>query len=223
MFKYYLEQLEKVFIIMSSLLRNLLHYQHKPHHVLHRFQYFVLLHSTTSHHKYRIYQTRYKAKPIKFVIKLYTDRDTLWVKHATYQKAESLRPASPSYLDNMFNNSSKFNAKYAEFSTKWYALLHFHSPSCGYNQRCNLYQETVPLLQSIFTCLFHPYFFTKSSLQSSLTLPSYINQQFFNHLNHFDHHFQPILAYNHPNNLHQKYFPYLKHFVSSGCVKVAGS
>ena len=58
-------------------------------------------------------------------------------------------------------------------------LLHFHNPSCGYNQRCNLYQETVPLLQSIFTSLFHPYLFTKSSLQSPLTLPSYIIQQFF--------------------------------------------
>ena len=57
--------------------------------------------------------------PIKFVIKLYTDHDTLWVKHATYQKAESLRLAYPSSLDNMVNNSSKFNAKYAEFSTKW--------------------------------------------------------------------------------------------------------
>ena len=58
-------------------------------------------------------------------------------------------------------------------------LLHFHNPSCGYNQCCNPYQETVPLLQSIFTSLFHPYLFTKSSLQSPLTLPSYIIQQFF--------------------------------------------
>ena len=58
-------------------------------------------------------------------------------------------------------------------------VLNFHNPSCGYNQHCNRYQETVPLLQSIFTSLFHPYLFTKSSLQSPLTLPSYIIQQFF--------------------------------------------
>ena len=33
----------------------------------------------------------------------------------------------------------------------------------------------------------------------------------------------PLFAYNHPNNLHQKYFPYLKHFGNSGCVKWPGS
>ena len=47
------------------------------------------------------------------------------------------------------------------------------------NGRCNLYQETVPLLQSIFTCLFYPYLFAKSSLQFPLTLPSYITQKLF--------------------------------------------
>ena len=136
---------------------------------------------TTSHHKYWIYQIIYKAKPIKSVIKLYTDHDTLWFKHATHQKAESLRPTSPSNLDNMVNNSS-LNTKYAEFSAKWWVLLQFHKPSCGYNQRCNPYQKTVPLLQSVSTSLFHPYLFTKSSLQSSLTLCSYITQQFFTSL-----------------------------------------
>ena len=34
-------------------------------------------------------------------------------------------------------------------------------------------------LQSIFSSLFHPYLSTKSSLQSPLTLYSYITQQFF--------------------------------------------
>ena len=37
-----------------------------------------------------------------------------WVKHATRQKAVSLRTASPSNLDNMVNNSSNFNTKYAD-------------------------------------------------------------------------------------------------------------
>ena len=61
-------------------------------------------------------------------------------------------------------------------------LLHFHNPSCGYNQRCNLYQETVPLIQSILASLFLYYLFTKSFLKFPLTLPSYINQQFFSNL-----------------------------------------
>ena len=121
----------------------------------------------------------YKDKPIKFVIKLYADHDTLWVKHATHQKCESLRTASSSNLDNMVNNSTNFNTKYAEFSTKGLVLFHFHSPFSGYNQRCNLYQQTVPFLQSISTSLFHPYLFIKSSLQSPLILLSYITQEFF--------------------------------------------
>ena len=82
----------------------------------------------------------------------------------------------------MLNNSSNFNKKYAEFSTKWLVLLHFNNPSCGYNQHCNLYQEIVRLLQSIFPSLFYPYQYTKSPLQSPLTLYSYITHQFLNSL-----------------------------------------
>ena len=58
-------------------------------------------------------------------------------------------------------------------------LLHFCNQYCRYNQRCNLYKETVSLLQLIFTSLFHPNLFKKSCLQ---TLPSYITQQFFTSL-----------------------------------------
>ena len=41
-----------------------------------------------------------------------------------------------------------------------------------------LHQKSVSLLQSIFIPLFCPHLFTKSSLQSSLTFPSSIPQQF---------------------------------------------
>ena len=41
-----------------------------------------------------IYQTTCQSKPIKFFIKLYPDYNNLWVKHATHQKAESLRAGS---------------------------------------------------------------------------------------------------------------------------------
>ena len=54
-------------------------------------------------------------------------------------------------------------------------LLHFHNPTCACNQRYNLHQKSITLPQSIFTSLFHPYLFTKSSLQSPLTsLPWYL-------------------------------------------------
>ena len=92
--------------------------QCNPHHVLHRFPYFVLPHSTTRRRKYWIYLTIWLAKRIKFTIKLYADHNTLWVKHANHQKAESLRAASLSNLDNTVNNNSIFNTNYTEFFTK---------------------------------------------------------------------------------------------------------
>ena len=134
--------------------------QHNPHHVLHRFPYFVLPDSTTRYHKYWIYQTIWEAQPIKSIVKLYTDHNTLWVKHATHQKAESLRATSLSKLDNNVNNSSMFNTKYAQYFTKWQVLLVFHSPTCAYNHSYNLHQKSVPLLQSTFTSIFHHYFLT---------------------------------------------------------------
>ena len=76
---------------------------------------FFRTHSTRRHHKYWLYQSICQVKPIKFIIKLYIDRNTLWVNHASYQKAEPLRDASLSKLDNTVNINSIFNAEYAEF------------------------------------------------------------------------------------------------------------
>ena len=66
-----------------------------------------------------INQTKRQAKSIKFIIKQYTNHNTLWVKHTTHQKAVSLRAASPSKLGNAVNNNSICNTKYFEFLTKW--------------------------------------------------------------------------------------------------------
>ena len=41
------------------------------------------------------------------------------VKHATYQKAEFLRVASLSNIDNTVNNNSVFNTNCTGLSTKW--------------------------------------------------------------------------------------------------------
>ena len=61
-------------------------------------------------------------------------------------------------------------------------LLHYHNPTCENNHPFILHQKYVPLLQSIFISLFSPYLFAKSSLQSLLTLPSSMPQQFFSSL-----------------------------------------
>ena len=68
--------------------------------------------------RYWIYQTMCQAKPIKCIIKLYTDHNILWVKHTSHEKAESLRETSLSKLDNTVNSNSIFNTKYAGFSAK---------------------------------------------------------------------------------------------------------
>ena len=51
-------------------------------------------HSTKHHHKYWIHQTIPQAKQLKRIIKLYICHNTLWGKHATHEKIESLRAAS---------------------------------------------------------------------------------------------------------------------------------
>ena len=91
-----------------------------------RFPYFALPYSTTRHHKYWINQNICQVKPTKFIIKLYTGLNTLWVKNSTHHKAESLRASSLSKLDNTFNDSS--NTKYSEFSIKQQVVLYFHNP-----------------------------------------------------------------------------------------------
>ena len=114
-------------------------------------------------------------------MKLYLDHNNLWVKVATDQKAESLVAGVLSKLDNKTNNKSISNKKYAEFSTKWLVLLHYHNTTCAYNYPFNLVPKnpkSVPLLQSIFTSLFT----SQLSLQSPLTIPSSIPQQFFTSL-----------------------------------------
>ena len=119
--------------------------------------------------------------PTKF-INLHSDHNTLQVKYASHQKAESLRGTSFSKLDNKFNNNSIFNTKYAEFSTNLQVVLHFHIPTCAYNHPYNLRQKYFPLLHSISNFIIYPYFFAKPSLQSPITLSPSILQHFFTSL-----------------------------------------
>ena len=83
--------------------------QHNLHHVLHQYPYFVLHHSTTSYHKSLIYQTRCKGKLFKFISKLYTDHNSLWVKQAIHQKAEFLKAASTWSLPSLSSIQSILN------------------------------------------------------------------------------------------------------------------
>ena len=73
---------------------------------------------------------------------------------------------------------------YFQYKVCWttlQVLLHFENPTSTYNNPYNLHEKSFPLLQSTFTSLF-PCFLTKSSLQSTLRLPSCIPQHFFTSL-----------------------------------------
>ena len=84
---------------------------------------------------------------------LHTNRNTFLAKHTTYQKAEPLRCASLSKLDNAVNNNSISNSKCPEFSTKWYVLFHFHNRTCAYNHPYKLHQKPItPLQLFLYTC-----------------------------------------------------------------------
>ena len=98
------------------------------------------------------------------------------------KKAEFLRVASLSKLENTVNNKCIFNTKYAESSAKWQVLIYFHNSTCEHSHHYNLHQKSVPLLHSMFGSLFYPYLFKKSSEHSPLTLFSSIPQQFFTSL-----------------------------------------
>ena len=157
--------------------------QHNPHHVLYRFPYFVLTHETTCRHNYWIYQTISQAKPIKFVVKLYLDHHNLGVKHPTDQNAESFRDGFLSKLANTVNNKSIFSTKYANILNKMVGAPSFSQPYLCIHQLLQSPPKiSSPPLQSIFTSLFHPYLFTKSSLQFPLTRPSSIPSEFFTSL-----------------------------------------
>ena len=58
---------------------------------------------------------------MKFIIKLYKNHKNLFVKHTHYtlQKAQTLRAAFPSKLENTINNNSVFETNCAELSRKW--------------------------------------------------------------------------------------------------------
>ena len=106
------------------------------------------------------------AQLSKFIVKLYTVLNTLWFKHKNHQKAESSIAASISMLDDMVNNNTKVNLQY---KVCW--ILYKMVSDASFS-----------LLQSIFNSLSYSYLFKKSSIQSSLTLPASIPQQFFTYL-----------------------------------------
>ena len=173
-------------------------------HVLHHFSYFPDLiwpHATI------IGYTKPYAKPmlIKFIVKLYTNHNTLLVKHATYQKAESLGGASLSKLDTMSiltPSSIKSVQNYLQngmcfFISQSYLCI---QPSLQPPTKIH-YPISAIFYIAIRILLAHKTIFAISTN----TLFLYTTAIF--HL--------PIFTYNHPYNLHQKNFPFLTNEVGS--------
>ena len=112
----------------------------------------------------------------KFIIKLYINHNTLFVKHGTYQKSESSRAAPLSKLGNMFINNSIFNIKCHNYLQNGRCPFIF---TTLLEHPTTLTLSTKVFLQLILTSLFRSYLFIKSFLQSLLTFSSSIPQHFF--------------------------------------------
>ena len=106
--------------------------QHNPRRVLYRFSYFVVPHSTTRSHKYWINQHIYRSKPIKFNIKLYTDHNALWVKHATHQKALRVFKSRFSFKVRQHNQQNL----YLQYKVCWIIYKMVGAPSFSQPYLC---------------------------------------------------------------------------------------
>ena len=119
---------------------------------------------------------------------------------------------SPTYLmygpsDNKVNNNSIFNKRYAEFSTKWWVLVHFHNTTCA----CNHPLQSPPKIRSSTSANFHLLILLLIVHKIVLSIPTNSSFLYTSAIFHL-----PIFAYYHPNNLHQKCFPHLSHLANSG-------
>ena len=101
----------------------------------------------------------------KLPIKAESLRATLFQSYTT--RSTTTLPSIQSTLNSLQNGRRSFIFRALFVQTTTHYILH---------------QKSVPLLQSIFTSLFHPYLFTNSYLQSPLILPSSIPHHFFTFL-----------------------------------------
>ena len=165
--RFYPRQLEPLFNTIISMFFigfSILSYPIQPH---------------AHHHKYWINQTIWQTQPIKFLIKLYADHNTLCVKQAIHEKVESLRAASLSKLD------STVNKNYLQYKACRILYKMIGSPSFSQPYLCiqQLLQSSKICSSTYFSQLSPPYStLTKSYLQFPLTLHFSIPQQFFTSL-----------------------------------------
>ena len=142
-------------------------------------------------------QIYYHGNQYYLLHSLYINHNDLWVKHATHQKAGSLRADSLSKLDSTVNSNSIFNTEYAKFSTKWLVLLHFYNFTCAYN---HLHQpmEFPPEILSSTSVNLQLLILLLLVQKIILTIPTNTLFLYTSAIFHV-----PFLAYNHPNNLRQ--------------------
>ena len=163
--------------------------QHNPYHVLHHFLYFVLPHSITIHHKYCIYQTIWKP---------YADHNTVWDKRTTRQKSESLRAASLSMLNNMVEKQLYLKCKICWILYKTIGTSSFSQPDLCIQST----SQSPSKIRSSTLVNFHLPIKPLIVHKIIFTIPTNNTFLYTSAISHL-----PFFVYNHPNNLHQKYFP----------------
>ena len=143
------------------------------------------------------------------IINLYSDHNTLWVKHATHQKSESLKATSLSNLDNTVTNNSIFNTKYAEFFKKMVGAPSFSQPYLCIQPLLQSPEKICSSISVNFHLPIHALLFDKFILTIPANTPC-LNNSAILHLRNFE--------YKYSSNLHLIYFPYFSHLSNSGCV-----
>ena len=125
------------------------------------------------------------------------------VKHATQQKFESLRATFLPKLHNMVNSNSDFIQS---------MLNSLQNGGCLFiitTLLVHTINATISSKNQFFSSVnFHPAPLLVH--QIIFTIPANILFLYTSTIFHL-----LLFAYKHPNNVHQKYFPYLNHFASS--------
>ena len=113
------------------------------------------------------------------IINLYSDHNTLWVKHATHQKSESLKATSLSNLDNTVTNNSIFNTKYAEFFKKMVGAPSFSQPYLCIQPLLQSPEKICSSISVNFHLPIHALLFDKFILTIPANTPCLNNSAFF--------------------------------------------
>ena len=138
--------------------------------------------------------------------KLYTDHNILWVKHATNQKAESIRIVSFSKLDK------RSTAAVSSIQSMLNSLK---------NDRCSFISQSYLCIQQLLQSATK--IRSSTSVNFHLPIPPLLDHKIIFTIRTNTPFLYTSAIFHLPTSYTKKYFPYLNHLANSGCVKGPGN